>query len=125
MQTGARRIGRRFQQGGFKMATGNQGQSSTRDRREQGGSEGIYDQASETLSNAADRASDMWDGAYEQGARYYRDVGGSTIGAVLLAGAVGYAVAWLVHGQQSSSRHGWSTGGARHYGREQHRPDYR
>ena len=81
-----------------------------RDQRAgQRGSEGIYEQASEAVSNVADRASEMWDDAYDQGARYYRDVGGSTIGAVIVAGAVGYALAWLVHGHQSYSGRGRAT----------------
>ena len=106
------------------MATG-QGQSTTRDqRRGQGEAAGIYDQASEALSNVADRASGMWDEAYDQGARYYRDVGGSTIGAVLVAGAVGYALAWLIHGEQSYSGRNWSAG-MRHYPDDQRRRDYR
>ena len=107
------------------MATGTQGQDYVRDQGStQGWSESAYDQASEAMSNVADRASDMWDGAYNQGARYYRDLGGSTIGAVLVAGAVGYALAWLIHGEQSYSGRGQSMR-SRQYGREQNRRDYR
>lgn len=103
------------------MASANQGQSRTSDQyRGQGGSEGVYEQASEAVSNVADRASEMWGDAYDQGARYYRDVGGSTIGAVLVAGAVGYAVAWLVHRNQSYSAGGRSMY-SREYGRGQDR----
>jgi hypothetical protein len=84
----------------------------------------MYEQASEAVANVADRASDMWDGAYEQGARYYRDVGGSTMGAVIVAGVVGYALAWLIHGEQAYSGRGrYMT--SRHFGRDQYRRDYR
>src|SRR5687767_2254159 len=106
------------------MATGTQGQGNVPDRRSGGGPESMYEQASEAVSNVADRASDMLDDAYEQGARYYRDVGGSTMGAVIVAGVVGYALAWLIHGEQSySGRRRYLA--SRHSGRDQHRRDYR
>jgi len=111
--------------GGSNMASGTQGSPNVRDQRAgQSGSEGIYEQASEAVSNVADRASEMWDDAYDQGARYYRDVGGSTIGGVIIAGAVGYALAWLVHGNQSYSGRGRATS-YREYGRGRNRRDYR
>jgi len=107
------------------MASGSEGSANVRDQRAgQSGSEGIYEQASEALSNVADRASEMWDDAYDQGARYYREVGGSTIGAIIVAGAVGYALAWLVHGNQSYSGRGRATS-SREYDRERNRRDYR
>jgi hypothetical protein len=109
----------------FNMASGTQGPPNLGGQRSgQSGSEGIYDRASEAVSNVADRASEMWDEAYDQGARYYRDVGGSTIGAVILAGAVGYALAWLVHGNPSYSGRGGATS-SRGYDRDRNRRDYR
>jgi hypothetical protein len=80
------------------MATGtHQGMRDQRpDRRE--GSEALYEQASDAMSNMADRASEMWDEAYDRGARYYRDADGSAIAAAIVAGAVGYALAYLIHG---------------------------
>ena len=108
------------------MATGTQGQRNVQgEHSDQGESEGLYERAGEALSDAADRASEMWDGAYDQGARYYRDVGGGTLGAVVVAAAVGYAVAWLIHGQTYSrgasypSGHGYGGAGSRN------RADYR
>jgi hypothetical protein len=107
------------------MASGTQGSAKVRDQRAgQSGSEGIYEQASEAVSNVADRASEMWEDAYDHGARYYREVGGSTIGAVIVAGAVGYALAWLVHGSHSYSGRGLVTS-YREYGRDRNRPGYR
>ena len=107
------------------MASGTQGSGNVRDQRAgQSGAEEIYEQASEAVSNVADRASEMWDDAYDQGARYYRDVGGSTIGAVIVAGAVGYALAWLVHGNQSYSGPDRATSD-REYRRDRNRWDYR
>ena len=83
------------------MATGTQGQGNARDQRSsQGGSESVYDQASEAISSVAERASDLWDDAYEGGARAIGNVGGVTLGALVVAGAVGYGIAWLAHGQQ-------------------------
>jgi len=107
------------------MVSVTQGSGNVRDERAgQSGSEGIYEQASEAVSNVADRASEVWDDAYDQGARYYRDIGGSTIGAVIVAGAVGYALAWLVHGNQSYS--GRSLAGSyREYDRDRNHRGYR
>jgi len=106
------------------MATGtHQGmRDQTSDRRE--GSEGLYEQASDAMSDVADRASDMWDEAYDRGARYYRDADGSAIITAIVAGAVGYGLAYLVHGYQSSSGRDWSTA-SRHHRRDQSRRDYR
>src|SRR5215203_3349464 len=110
--------------GRFNMAAGTQGSGNVREQRAgQSGAEGIYEQASDAVSNVADRASEMWDDAYDQGARYYRDVGGSTIGAVIVAGAVGYALAWLVHGHQSYSGPDRATSDREH-GRGRNRRDY-
>ncbi len=70
----------------------------------------LYGQATEAMSDVADRASEMWDEAYDQGQRYYREgsrmvgnVGGSTLAIALVAGAVGYAIAYMAHGQRSYS----------------------
>lgn len=107
------------------MATGTQTHGA---RKNQGSiereSEGLYDQASEAISNMAEGASDMWDDAYDRGARYYRDADGSVVVTAIVAGAIGYALAYLVHGYQSSSGRDW-TGASRTYGREQNRRSYR
>lgn len=77
----------------------------------QGGAEQLYDQARNAMSDVADRASEMWDDAYDQGARYYREgsravanIDGSAIAFALVAGLAGYALAYVIHGQQSYSR---------------------
>ena len=66
-------------------------------------SEGVYEQATEAMPNMADRASDMWDKAYDRGAHYYRNADGGTLGAVIAAGLVGYALAYLIHGYEPAS----------------------
>ena len=76
---------------------------------QQGSSEAIYEQAREAMSGAADRASEMWDGAVDQGARYYRDTAravgnadASTFAMLPLGAAAGYAIGWVAHGQRWS-----------------------
>ena len=110
------------------MATGTQGQGNVRDQRSaQGGSESIYDQAGEAISNIAERASDLWDDAYEGGARAIGNVGGVTLGALVVAGAVGYGIAWLAHGQQwhQPSSTGSQPARSRQSGGNQQRRDHR
>ena len=93
-------------------------------RSAQGGSESVYDQASEAISNVAERASDMWDDAYQGGARAIGNVGGATLGALVVAGAVGFGIAWLAYGQQSTST-GGQPARSRQSGRNQQRRDHR
>ncbi|MGH1591030.1 hypothetical protein ACRBEV_25015 [Methylobacterium phyllosphaerae] len=95
--------------------TGKQGQSGNRQGSSQhGGSSGddagLADQARETLRSAADRASDAWDNASEYGSRYYRqgsravsDMDNGTMTGLLIAGAIGFGLGWLIFGQQSRS----------------------
>jgi hypothetical protein len=108
----------------FNMATGTQTQGA----RDQGSpreeSQGVYQQATDAMSNVADRASDMWEEAYDRGARYYRNADGSAIGSVIVGGLVGYALAYLIHGYQSGPGRGWSTT-SHDYGRDPYRSDFR
>jgi len=91
------------------MSTGTQGQGNMGGQRSgQGEAENVYGQASEAISNVADQASEMWDEAYDQGTRYYRDgsralsnIDGGTWAAMFIAGAIGYGLSLLIHGQQS------------------------
>ena len=95
------------------MAGGMQGQSSYApgqqpQHEKQGSSESGVTGA---MSDMANRASEMWDDAYDQGARYYREgtravsnVDGTSISMLLLGGALGYAIAWMVHGEGSNQR---------------------
>jgi hypothetical protein len=78
----------------------------------QGGAESFSDQAQSAMRGAADKASEMWDEAYEQGERYYRQdsraignlaIDGPVLGALFVGSAVGFAVAWLMFGQYSRS----------------------
>jgi hypothetical protein len=74
----------------------------------QGGA--ISDQAQSAMRGAADTASEMMDTAYEQGERYLRqgrqvvgNLDGATLGGLVVAGAVGFGLAWLLFGQHSRS----------------------
>ena len=75
----------------------------------------IYEQATHAMSNVADRASELWDDAYDQGERYYRqgsrvvsNMGGGTVALMLLVGTIGYALAWMIHGDQSYTGRNWT-----------------
>jgi hypothetical protein len=74
------------------------------------GAAGMADQAKETLRGATDKASEAWDSASEYGSRYYRqgsravsDMDSGTMTGLFIAGTVGFALGWLVFGQQSRS----------------------
>ena len=76
-----------------------------------GAAEQLYDKAKEATDYVADRASDLWDDTYEQGRRYYRegsravgDIDGGTVATALVAAALGYALAYLIHAQSTSRR---------------------
>ena len=88
----------------------------------QGTSEGLVEQATEAVRNVASSASDLAQDAYETGARYARDgwdslpdvdrysrvvsrpVEQNPLLAILAAGAVGYLLAYLIHGGGFQSR---------------------
>ncbi len=77
----------------------------------QGAAEQLYDKAKEATDYVADRASDLWDDTYDQGRRYYRegsramgDIDGGTVATALVAAALGYALAYLIHAQSISRR---------------------
>ena len=84
-------------------------------------SEGLYRQATDAMSNMAEGASEMWDEAYRQGARYYREADGSILSAIV-AGLVGYALAYLIHHQPPTGRHRSTT--SRNYVRDEGRGRY-
>jgi hypothetical protein len=87
--------------------SGNQFQRGAGDHGRQEGP-GWSDQAQSALRNASDTASELWDDAYEQGRRYYRE-GGQMVGNLdaatltgwLVAGGIGFGLAWLIFGQGS------------------------
>lgn len=75
-----------------------------------GSGAGLADQARETLRDATDSASDAWDNASQYGSRYYRqgrravgDMDTGTMTGLLIAGAIGFGLGWLVFDQQSRS----------------------
>ena len=85
--------------------------------------EGVVEQTTETVRNVAESASELAQDTYERGARYVRDgldrypeagryisegtravsrpVEQHALTAILLAGAVGYLLAYLIHGSGS------------------------
>jgi hypothetical protein len=92
----------------------------------QGGAEHLYEQARDAVSGVAERASEMWDDVYDRGERYYREgsrrvsnVDASALAFALIVGVAGYALAYLIHGQQSWQdnrwRHGQEHGGRNRY----------
>ena len=55
------------------------------------------------MSGVADAASELWDDVYDQGGQYYRqgsralgDLDGATLGGLIAAGVLGFAVAWMM-----------------------------
>jgi hypothetical protein len=72
------------------------------------------------MSNMAEGASDMWDEAYDRGARYYREADGSVVATAIVAGVIGYGLAYLIHGYQAQ----WTpdrSRTSRNYGHAQNR----
>jgi len=70
---------------------------------------GLSDQVQGTMRDVAEGASELWDDAYEQGRRYYRQgsraighVDSVTISGWVVAGAIGFGLAWLIFGQRST-----------------------
>ena len=60
------------------------------------------------MRDAAEGASELWDEAYEGGRRYYRQgsqalahVDNVTMSGWLIAGAIGFGLAWLIFGHRS------------------------
>ena len=95
------------QQGG---SGGSSGQQGSRGPNQQSGGGGMADQAREAIQNVTDQASDAWDDVSKRGARYYRqgsravgDMDSSTMTGLLIAGAVGFGLGWLIFGQRSYS----------------------
>lgn len=95
-------------QGGIgEGSTSHGGQGS---HQQSGGGAGMADQARETLRTVSGQASDTWDNVSRRGAHYYRqgsravgDIDSSTMTGLLIAGAVGFGLGWLVFGQRSYS----------------------
>lgn len=67
-------------------------------------------QAQSSSHDSGNRASEMWDSVYDQGERYYRqgsqaigNLDGTTVTGLLVAGAVGLGLGWLMFGQRHYS----------------------
>ena len=85
-----------------------QGSSSGSSNRDgmsgsQGGGSSMYDQAQNPISGGTEAASELWDDVYDQGEGYYRqgrqaigNLDGVTLGGLIAAGALGFAVAWMM-----------------------------
>jgi hypothetical protein len=74
----------------------------------------IYEQAQGAVSSVAESASDLWDDVYDQGEEYYRQgrqvmgrLDGVTIGGLVAAGALGFAVAWMMFGNRTDRSAEW------------------
>lgn len=70
---------------------------------------GLSDQVQGAVRDVAEGASELWDEAYEQGERYYRQgrraierADSTTMMGWLVAGAVGFGIAWLMFGHRSA-----------------------
>jgi hypothetical protein len=114
-------------QGARSSSAGDQGGPPERDSTEQ-----ILDQVRETLYDVADQASGVARDMYSRGEHYARQaqeqspeaeryiregqravterVAGNPLLALLMAGAIGYALAWMIHGERRE--------------RDEHIPDY-
>ena len=94
---------------------GHMSQSMNQDRNPRHGArrgedESFTERARDVMRGAGDDASEMWADAYEQGERYYRqgaqavgNLDGATIGGLIAAGALGFAIGWMVFGRPSYS----------------------
>ena len=77
-------------------------------REAQGSAENLYGQAKDAVRHAADEASDYAEDAYENGGHYLRQgrravshqVEESPLIALMIAGAVGYGLALLIHSRR-------------------------
>ena len=108
--------------------TGNRSQNQLERGNQASQSGGSYsDQVENAARGAVDTASELWDDAYEQGQRYYRQ-GSQLVGNAdatqitgwLAAGAIGFGIAWLIFGQRSL----W-TGDVAHRGERGRRDEHR
>ena len=77
-------------------------------REAQGSAENLYGQAKDTVRHVADDAADYAEDAYENGGHYLRQgrravshqVEESPLVALMIAGAVGYGLALLIHSRR-------------------------
>jgi sporulation protein YlmC with PRC-barrel domain len=114
-------------QGTAETSTGGTGpQSESHAQGASGSTEGGVDQGDNSFGNPASSASDIARGAYDQGQRYGREEGErhpqsrhffedaaqvvrqraaeNPVVTLCAVGAIGYALAWMIHGAHSASR---------------------
>jgi hypothetical protein len=87
------------------ISTSNIGSSTDRDQRSGGGrsaGQGTAEQVRGLAQDAASRASETWEGLSDRGTNYYRhggrvagELNRTSIAALLTAGVIGFALAWL------------------------------
>ena len=94
---------------------------------QQTGGGSIYEQAQGALSGVTETASDLWDDVYDQGEEYYQQgrpaigrLDAVTIGGLAAAGALGFAVAWMMF---SSGSDGGGRRRGEHRGKRARRRD--
>ena len=76
--------------------------------RAEGPIQDAFGQARHAARNISDGASNLAEGAYDRGGRYIRDsnrlvssqIGDNTLSALLLAGAAGYLLSYVVHARR-------------------------
>lgn len=88
--------------------TGSTSQNRTGSQGAQDSGAGMADQVQGAMRSASETASELWDDAYEQGQRYYRqgsqavgEVDTATLTGWLVAGGIGFGLAWLFFGRNS------------------------
>ncbi len=94
------------------MHSGAQNRGGSSGSQARGGT--IYEQAQGAVSSVAETASDLWDDVYDHGEEYYRQgrqvmgrLDGVTLGGLVAAGALGFAVAWMMFSNRSDRGGQW------------------
>lgn len=95
------------------MQSGSHGRGGSSGHQEKGGSS-YYEQAGNMVSGVAEQASELWEDVYEHGEEYYRQgrraigrLDAVTVGGLAAAGALGFAVAWMMFNNRSGSGEAW------------------
>lgn len=104
----AKEAGGKVQGGAGDLAGSQRNSMEGRYREAEGRAQEAYGQAKDTLRNVADEVSDYAGDAYDRGGAYLRDgtrvvesrVEENPLLALLIAGAVGYGLALLLHGRR-------------------------
>ena len=104
----AKEFGGKVQSAAGDLAGSQRSSVEGRYREAEGRAQDIYGQAKDTIRDVADNVSDYAGDAYDRGGHYLRD-GSRAVGsrveenpmiALVIAGAVGYGLALLLHGRR-------------------------